>query len=76
MGPELRRSLDIAGHSFGTDYRSGKTQLLRALTPVEIAHADGTRMIGCIFQKFARDNFARGNFCRIIDSKVSHFSNP
>jgi len=32
-----RRSLDIAEHSFGTDYRSGQTLLLRALTPVEDA---------------------------------------
>jgi hypothetical protein len=32
-----RRSLDIAEHSFGTDYCSGQTLLLRALTLVEYA---------------------------------------
>jgi hypothetical protein len=70
---KLRRSLDIAGHSLGTDYRSGKTLLLRALTPGEITHAKGARMSGCAAKKLARHDFALGNFFRIIESKVSYF---
>jgi hypothetical protein len=70
---KLRRSLDIAGHSLGMDYRSGKTLLLRALTPGEITHTKGARMSGCVAKKLARHDFALGNFFRIIGSKVSYF---
>jgi len=73
MGSGLRRSLDITEHSLGNGLCSGKTLLLRALTPGEIAHAKGARMIGCIHKKLARGDFALGNFFRIIDPKVSYF---
>jgi len=48
IGQALRRSRNIAGTFVsGTDDRSGKTLLLRALTLVEIANAMSIEMIGC-----------------------------
>src|SRR5882724_2777191 len=47
---------------FGTDYRSGKTLLLRVLTPVEITHALGARMLGCILPKTRARRFRARQF--------------
>jgi FMN phosphatase YigB (HAD superfamily) len=71
----LRRSLDIAGHSFGTNYRSKEnTAATRYLTPVDTTHAEkhADDQVAST-EKHPRHNFARGNFFRIIDAKVSHF---
>jgi hypothetical protein len=50
-----------------------KTLLLRALTPVETAHAPHADDRVAADREFARYDSARGKFFRITDAKVSHF---
>jgi hypothetical protein len=64
------QSVGIGGHS-GKDNRSGKTQLLRALTPV-LVYASRALMMYC-YKQLHGDHLAPGNFCRIIDLDIIVF---